>query len=78
MARPRPSFQHRPQRARVDGDLPPGRIEIADAPHEDGIDAFRLTHFKIIIEGSRITRIVLARPELERIDEDADGNGIAE
>ena len=54
------------------GDLPPGRIEIADARHEDGIDAFRLTHFKIIIEGSGITRIVLARPELERIDEDAD------
>jgi hypothetical protein len=70
-------FQHRSQGARVDGNLPRGRVKVGDARHEDDINAIRLADLKIILKGPRITRIVLAGPKLQRIDEDADPDHIA-
>ena len=50
--------------------------QIADAWHEDDVDPVGLADLKIVLEAAGSA--VLARSELQRVDEDADHNHIAE
>ena len=69
---PEGSLEHLAHRARAYRDHLLGRVHLLMSRGEDHVDALFRTDGEVVGQRSRIAVEVLARPELERVDEDRD------
>src|SRR5207247_4548575 len=76
VARPALSLQHLSQGAGIDPRLERCRVDLVDRRVEDRVDPARLQPSTVRLKGPRIPGEVFGRPELRRVDKDADDHAL--